>query len=313
MADTAGGRAEPAAEGLLGWRRRREAACMEKWDTPSWQVSLVHGNTWISLSSLPSWPSEGGEVRQRSNREDTGSSSLLIPVLTPSLTAPSPDPSSSSAVWNVPGLPRLVQSPTRPLPCCFISRPLPSRGSILGHCPVAPCATRVPRRHAGDCPSLFVRSARPGRWRSPVHQRQRCLGAPQGQQPPVRCFHDNRPKHRLPRADRSTLASRTRRSKEDVRPCRWKHRELRWPQGTAPSRKPWEKSQPGPSTALGEGVDPAAESHTPGHGLPKPQPKPWQLFLFPHRREKDRSPFKPGGKPPAKLHVDQNPAPLAHR
>lgn len=217
-----------------------------------------------------------GSIRdqQRSNRGHTGSSSLLIPVLTPSLTAPSPDP-SSSALWNVPGLPQLVQPTTRPLPGCFISRPLPCGGSILGHRPVAPCVTRVPRHHAGDWPSQFGRSACPGRRRSPIHQGQRCLGAPQGQQPPVRCFHDDRPKHRLPPADRSTLASRTRCSKEDARPCRWKRRELRWPRGTAPSRKPWEKSQLGPSTALGRGwirlqshTHPvtASRSHSPNPG-----------------------------------------------
>lgn len=296
MADTAPGKAEPAAEGLPGWRRCREAACMEKWDAPSWRGSLVHGSTWRSLSSLSWWPSgrRGLSGTSRGATGDTlghtGGSSLLIPALTSPPAAPSPDPSS----WNAPGPRPLMQPTTQLLPRCFFSRPVWCKGSILGHCPVTPCATRVPKHRAEDCPSLFGRPARPERWRSPIHQGQ------QGQQPLVQCSHDNRPQ--TPPPPVLTEALRPAGQAAARRMSVLAAGSTRSSAGHRAQPLPPFPASPGrnPSSAppRRERVDPAADTHRAGYSLSKPQPKPWQLFLFPHPRGKDGSPFKPGGTAP---------------
>lgn len=148
-------------------------------------------------AAFPGGFRERGSVRDQQSHY-TGGSSLLIPALSPPPAAPSPDPSS----WNAPGPPQLMQPTTQLLPRCFCSRPAPRRGSIPG--------PRVPPGFPDIPPGTVPRCS--GRWHSPIHQGQ------QGQQPLVRCSHDNQPKRRLPAADRGNPASRTGCCEEDVRP-----------------------------------------------------------------------------------------------
>lgn len=123
-------------------------------------------------------------------------------------------------------------------------------------------ASRVPRHHSGDGPSLFGRSALAGRRSSPIHL--------PGQRPLVRCFHDKRPKHRLP-----PLAERQDPLLQAGCPCLPLEA-----QGAplAPGHSPFPQvlgETPAPCTALWERADPAAESRA-AQTLAAVSLPPWQ-------------------------------------